>query len=558
MSRDSAEGRESDRISRRADRGGDGRRRRVNLRGGGVLRRKRRPSSRDGGVLRGTEEGGDREREGRREQHRRDAGGSSGASRKKIGALLVLLLLVLFLIVACGGGSAERETLVVRGGTLVHGTGAEPLEDAAVVVRGGRISSVGLAEEVDVPSGARVVDADGGWILPGYVDAHVHFSQTGWFDGRPDAADVRDEHPYPAVVRGLKHEPGRFYGAYLCSGITSVFDVGGYPWTRDLQERGEREPGAVRVAAAGALLSTVDFWVNLPDQRQFVHMSSDSVVRRTVRSHAQLGSAAIKVWYITPQDWTAEDSTAYSERVHAAGAQADSVGLPLIVHATGLWEAKDAIRAGAEVLVHSVFDDPVDEEFLRLAGENDVIYVPTLTVTEGYANAYLGKTAAEMPYPERCVDAETRRLYRRGLPGEERPGWARGRDAEAPPNPSLEQGVANLERVHAEGITVATGTDAGNPGTAHGPSIFREMELMARAGMTPMEVLVASTRNAARAMGRGGDLGTVEPGKKADLLVLDGNPLEDLAAASSVATVVKGGEVVRERREGAGGGDGGP
>lgn len=456
---------------------------------------------------------------------------------------------LLLLLAACGGGGGDAPALVIRGGTLVPGTGAEPLEDAAVVIRDGRISSVGLAGEVETPAGARVIDATGQYVLPGLVDAHVHFSQTGWFDGRPDAADVRDRHPYPQVVRSLEEEPGRFYGAYLCSGVTAAFDVGGYPWTRDLRERGEEDPGAVRVSAAGALLSTVDFWLNLPDRSQFVFMASDSVVRRTVRSHAASGSDAIKVWYITPDRWTAADSSRFSERVHLAGARADSAGLPLIVHATGLWEAKDALRAGAEVLVHSVFDDAVDREFLDLARERDVVYVPTLTVTEGYPNAYLGKTAEEMPYPADCVDPRTRSLFREGLPREERPEWARGADAEAPRNPALEQGIENLRRVHEAGITVATGTDAGNPGTAHGPSIVREMQLMARAGMSPEEVLVATTRNGARAMGRAGELGTVEPGKKADLVLLGADPREDLANVAEVLRVVKDGRVVWERGE---------
>jgi imidazolonepropionase-like amidohydrolase len=487
----------------------------------------------------------------RREARRRRRG--SGASTGKIVALCLLLLLVLFILAACGPGPGEGATLVVRGGTLVDGTGAEPLEGSAVVMEDGRITAVGPAGEVEAPAGAREIDATGRYVLPGYVDAHVHFSQTGWFDGRPDAADVRDRHPYPSVVAGLKARPERFYGAYLCSGVTSTFDVGGYPWTRDLQERGERDPGAVRVSAAGPLLSTVDFWLNLPGQRQFVHMSSDSVVRRTVRSHAQLGSAALKVWYITPSSWTAEDSARYSERVHVAGAAADSVGLPFIVHATGLWEAKDALRAGAEVLVHSVFDDPVDREFLELAAENGVIYVPTLTVTEGYANAFLGKSAEEMPYPAECVDPRTKQILDSGLAEGKRPPWARGPDAEAPENAGLRRGIENLGKVHEAGITVATGTDAGNPGTVHGPSLFREMELMARAGMSPREVIVATTRNGARALGRSQDLGTVEEGKKADLVILARSPLEDLAAASTVLTVVKDGRVVwgEGRREGA-------
>ena len=464
--------------------------------------------------------------------------------------------LLAVLVVACGGSPAGPPvTTVVAGGTLVDGTGSEPVPDGAVVIEDGEITAAGPADEIDVPAGARRVDAAGGWIVPGFVDAHVHFSQTGWFDGRPDAADVRRRYPYPEVVAELQANPDRYFDAYLCAGVTTVFDVGGYPWTRDLPARGAREPGAVRTVAAGALLSTVDFWLNLPDQRQFVFMASDSVVRDAVRSHEALGSDAIKVWYIVPGTWSPADSANYRELVRAAGEEADSVGLPLIVHATGLWEAKEALRADAEVLVHSVFGEAVDTSFLRLAREREVVYTPTLTVVEGYANAYLGKTAEEMPYPARCVDERTRGLYQEGLAPERRPPWARGADAEAPESPDLERGIANLGRVHGAGVTVATGTDAGNPGTAHGASYVREMELMARSGMSPMDVLVASTRGAAAALGRDAELGTLEPGKLGDVVVLGSNPLEDVRAAADVRITVKGGEVVYERSDddGAGG-----
>jgi imidazolonepropionase-like amidohydrolase len=434
--------------------------------------------------------------------------------------------------------------LVVRGGTLVDGTGAPPVRDAMVVIRDGRIAAVGGREAIPVPAGEKVLDAKGGWIVPGLIDAHVHYSQTGWFDGRPDAADVRADYPYAEVVASLRDHPDRFFDADLCSGVTATFDVGGYPWTRKLQARGERDPRAPHVAAAGALLSTVDFWLNLPDQRQFVYMASDTAVRNAVRSAAALGSAAIKVWYIVPASWTRADSARFSRLVHLAGSEADSVGLPLIVHATGLWQAKDAIRAGARVLVHSVFDRPVDDEFLRLARDHGVVYVPTLTVVEGYPNAFLGKGPDELPYPTDCVDPGTWEKLARGLPDSLRPPWARGADARAPENRQLETGLANLKRVQDAGITVALGTDAGNPGTLHGPSVYREMDLMRQAGLTPMQVLVDATRNAAQAMGRLHDLGTLEPGKAGDLVILRSDPLADVGNFRGVVAVVKGGVVV--------------
>jgi imidazolonepropionase-like amidohydrolase len=436
--------------------------------------------------------------------------------------------------------AASQQIQAVVGGTLIDGTGAPPVADAVVVVQGGRLACVGAREACPVPRDARRIDARGKWIMPGLVDAHVHFSQTGWFDGRPDAGDFRAEYPYPKVVADLEANPQRFFDAYLCSGVTSVFDVGGYPWTWELRRRFADDPRAPRIAAAGPLLSTIDFWLNLPGQSQFVHMSSDSIVRATVRSHAAFGSDAVKLWYIMPPQ--PPDTARMQELVRAAGAEARKQGIPLIVHATGLWEAKDAIRAGARVLVHSVFDSPVDDEFVSLARESRVVYVTTITVTSGYFNAAMGREA-RWPYPLACADSASRKFAGLDLAGEPAVAWARkpgGRERSAREDTIA---MANAKRLADAGVVVAVGTDAGNPGTFHGPSIYSELEILQAAGLTPMQVLVAATRNAADAMNRVDQVGTLERGKAADLLVLDADPVADVRNVQRVRLVMKGGKV---------------
>ena len=285
----------------------------------------------------------------------------------------------------CGPLSANAAALpVVRalvGGTLVDGTGAPPVKDAVVVMRDGQIACAGTRAACPVPTGADVTDVSGMWMTPGLVDAHVHFAQTGWADGRPDALDVRDRYPYEQVEARLRNHPERFYRSYLCSGVTAVFDVGGYPWTWDLRARTANDPGAPHVAAAGPLLSTYDFWLNLPAERQFIYLADEKAAREGVRYLVANGADAVKVWYIPVKTRSTEEMAAV---VLAAGDEARKAGLPLIVHATDLHEAKVALKAGARLLVHSVEDQPVDDEFLALAKANGTIYCPTLTVDAGY------------------------------------------------------------------------------------------------------------------------------------------------------------------------------
>ncbi|HEX8391027.1 MAG TPA: amidohydrolase family protein [Longimicrobium sp.] len=430
-------------------------------------------------------------------------------------------------------GDQPVPAFAFTGATVIDGMGGAPLRNATVVMRGGRIECVGACTP-----GADVerIDARGRYIIPGLIDAHVHYSQTGWADGRPDAQDVRDRFSYDSTVAQLEAHPERFYRSYLCAGVTGTFDVGGYPWTWGLRSRAEASTSAPHVAAAGPLLSTRDHWVNTPAARQFVFTASDSATHAAARMIALNRSDAMKVWYLV--EGQNPDTVALKARIRAVAEEARRAGVPMIVHATGLWEAKDALRAGAKLLVHSVEDRPVDDEFLRLAREAGAIYVPTLTVVEGYRQLYQRRLDTT-GVPMACVDPGTRAraaltdsLPRLNLPAAF--GETLDRDRAMM--------FQNLRRVREAGIPIAMGTDAGNPLTLHGASVYREMDAMAEAGMTPMEVLVASTRTAARAMGRT-DIGTLRPGMIADLVVLEADPLANVANLRSVRLVVRSGEV---------------
>ncbi|HEV7504790.1 MAG TPA: amidohydrolase family protein [Thermoanaerobaculia bacterium] len=429
------------------------------------------------------------------------------------------------------------------GATLVDGTGAAPVPDAVVVLRDGKIDCAGSRAACPVPAGVDVSDVKGLWITPGLVDAHVHFSQTGWADGRPDSMDVRAQHPYKEVISGLARHPERFGRTYLCTGVTAVFDVGGYVWTLGLPAWSEASTEVPHVAAAGPLLSTVDHWLNLPAERQFVALTDEAAARAGVRYLAERGAAAVKIWYIVDEKHSVEQSAA---AVHAAGEEARAHKLPLIVHATGLAEAKEALRAGAKLLVHSVADEPVDDEFLALAKKNGAIYCPTLTVFRGYFRMTAGATEQQPPKvddPNGCVDPQTlaRVAETAKLPSTTTPEALKARDGRLSKT-ELRIG-ANLKRVFDAGIPIAMGTDAGNPLTLHGPSVYAEMEAMQAAGLTPMQVLTASTRGGALAMGREKDFGTVEKGKQADLLIVGADPTQNVANLRQVRWVVRGGAV---------------
>ena len=446
--------------------------------------------------------------------------------------------------------SSAPPALVLEGGNLFDGTEVSPRPHGRIVINGDTIACVGTAATCPVPDGATVMTiSDDAWVMPGLVDAHVHFGQTGWFDGRPSSVDLQDEFPYPEIMARGKNEPQRYFRSYLCSGVTAVFDTGGYPWSLDLSTVSEHDPFAPHVTAAGPRITHAPpAAMNLPAEQQYVFLSSEAAGRAAVRANAAFGADAIKIWFLRVEP---NEQELVDARVLAVADEAATIGLPLIVHATTLREAKVALRAGTHLLVHGVDDEPIDEEFLALLQRHDTIYTPTLRVSGGYLRmfeALMGVAAPELNDPNRCIDSETHQRI-----------TASSRLADHPSVRALEldldayrkrleesyaRKVENLLRVHRAGIPIAVGTDAGNPGSFHGPAIYSELEAMQAAGIAPEKLLVMATASGALAMGRD-DIGTLTEGNVADMIILSDSPLEDVTNLRHITHVVRAGVVHR-------------
>ena len=446
----------------------------------------------------------------------------------------LLVLAVAAGVLGAASRGARAEGLAIVGATVVDGAAA-PIPDAVVLIDGDRIQAVGSRAQVALPKGITIVDGRGKWVAPGLVDAHVHFFQSGGAYTRPDAVDLRKVRPYEREIALLKAALPRTFARYLLCGVTSVVDVGGPFWNFEVRDAAARTALAPRVAVAGPLISTVDRpQLDIGDP-PIIKTATPDEARALVRRELERKPDLMKVWFVfRPGD----DLAAGKALVAATVDEARKGGVRTAVHATELETARAAVEAGADVLVHSVFDKPVDDAFVDLLKRRGVVYIPTLFVRTGYTLVLSG-TFTPTPAERRWADPDVLATFDEV---KSRPELA-SRPRRTPDPESERVTAQNLKRLSDAGVTIAAGTDAGNIGTLHGPSIFRELRLMADAGLTTRQVLASATAGGARVMGREKDLGAVAPGKLADLLILDRDPLVDVANLEAIHRVVKGGRV---------------
>ena len=367
--------------------------------------------------------------------------------------------------------------------TLIHPEreGAAAVETmATLVIAGDKIQLAGAGITLELPQGATIIDGRGKWVVPGLVDSHVHFFQSGNLYTRPDAADFNAVVPYAEEVARNKARLDATFKVWLASGVTGVVDIGGPFWNFEVRDRAAASPAAPRMAVAGPLISMVDRpELDLGDP-PIVRIQSVEAARELVARQVARNTDYIKVWFIHQQG---DDLAAQEAIVKAAGDAAHAAGKKLAVHATELVVAKAALRAGADYLVHAVFDQPVDDEFIALAKKNDALYCPTLFVIGGYGLALSNTwkaTEAEAARADPVILAAMDDLNE--MPKEKIPEGIAKLMAAPRQLSSPDVAMKDLRRIVDAGIDVVMGTDAGNIGTLHGPSIHREMKMMVDAG----------------------------------------------------------------------------
>ncbi len=449
----------------------------------------------------------------------------------------------LALAVTLLAGMANAEKIALVNGTLINPATSQIVQDATIIIKGDKITSAGAAKAFSPPKDARIIDCQGKFILPGYIDTHVHFFQSGDLFTRPDVVDLTKVRPYADEVAWIKKNLPDTFVRHLRSGITSVVDVGGPFWNFEVRKIANATAKAPRVAVAGPLISSVSRpQLDLSDP-PIVKIDNTEQAREFVRKLAAQNPDLVKIWYIVDKDHPVDS---FRPIVRATIEESHARKIRVAVHATELETARAAVEEGADVLVHSVTDKPVDDAFVKLLNDRRIILCPTLVVFERYGRTFasrLNLTPEEKAWGNPDVIAT---LDVTKLPADQLP--ERIKTALADPNATLERikkvydvALKNLKTLEDAGVTIAAGTDAGNIGTIHGPALFREFQLMKEAGLTPMQILRCATANAAKLFGgeTGAHIGKIENGCFADLLILRSNPLNDIAHASDIDAVIK-------------------
>ena len=442
---------------------------------------------------------------------------------KKFTCIIPLLLLWLS---GCTGDQPDtRSELIIQDVTLIDGTGADPQAGVDIRISGGKIAEIG--SDLSVSQDAKTIDGNGKYVIPGMIDAHVHMDAPIVFQLTPEEK-----------AQIVEHTPK----AFLYNGITAVLNVSSeVDWIFE-QRQAEREGRLLspRIYAMGRSFTPVDGWGSrhggaLANTDEALERARDYIARETdgfkVIIEDGLGASGT---YARMSD----------EMMKVISDIAHENDVPIYTHAINLDEFHSAVAMSSTAIVHGLEDPiPPGDTILQDMVEKNVMLVPTHSLWEAFlrhdeAAADLNDPILRDSVPHFLLDymqdpdyraEETRRfLAVANMPVYQ---WAEDRI------PIFSE---NILKAHQAGIIVATGTDAGGPVgyNFQGYNSPWEVKLFVQAGMTPMEALVAATRNGAIVIGVEDQLGTVEAGKLADLLILTANPLDDIDNIRQIETVV--------------------
>ncbi len=396
---------------------------------------------------------------------------------------------------------------VLCGATLIDGNGGAPLNNAAVYVDGERIAWVGGAADLPPPAqAAEQVDVSGKWLMPGIIDAHIHIC----YNGSDSVFTLLEKHRDDLVLEAVD-----ICERTLSQGVTTVRDVGGEQYI-EMSLRNAINRGFIRgprMKLSGRVISMTG------GHAHFIAREADGPdeMRKAAREQIKAGADLVKLMATggsaTPgQDIHASQLTV--EEISAVTEVAHMMGRTVAAHCHGTGGIRNCMLGGVDTIEHGTY---LDEETADMMVANGAQLVLTL----GAGNPDLESYPLS---PVQQADAERRK-------------------------PMIEQGVKQIRKTIAlarsKGIFTGIGTDAGgNPLAPHQFAMARELELLVDNDLTAMEAITIGTRNNAKILRWDDEIGTVEAGKYADLLLLDADPLVDIRNLRQIAAVYKGGEKV--------------
>jgi len=438
---------------------------------------------------------------------------------------VLLLALLSFLF------NSAKSQFLIRNISIVDVEHKKLLPPQDILVSNGIITAIG--QNLKGPVGIQVMDGSGKWMMPGLVDVHVHFFQSGGLYARPDAIDLRQYKPYENEIEWVHQNMEGFLRRYIAAGITTVIDVGANENFLRQRDSFRTKTYAPTVYMTGPLITTYepDVYKNLGGDEPFYLMKTINEGRAYVQKQLPLKPDFIKIWYIVLGKDKDSSARASLPLVQAVINESHKNGLRVAVHATERITATLSVQAGADYLVHDVEDEPLDDAFIQLLKSKGTILCPTLVVAGNYGRALGGgyKATAEdykyaHPTPLNSMfqmnflkDSILARRYKTML---------RNYAASNKTEDSIRS--TNLKKMSDAGVLIATGTDAGNIGTQHVSSYFDELRAMQDAGMNIWSLLQASTINGAKAIGRQNEFGVIKKGMRADMIMLSKNPVEHI------------------------------
>jgi imidazolonepropionase-like amidohydrolase len=418
-----------------------------------------------------------------------------------------------------------------------------------VAVTNDIITAIQPSKKIKIPANVTVIDGTGKFLLPGMTDAHVHFFQSGGLYTRPDAIDLRKQVSYKSETDWVHHNMEDLLRRYTQTGITTVFDVGATHNFLQQRDSFASKSYAPDIFMTGPLLTSYEppVFENLKNDEPFSLTKTVEDAKKYVQQQLPFRTDFIKIWYIVMPGNTAKN---YLPVVKAIIDEAHANHLKVAVHATERITAQLAVENGCDFLVHDVEDEVVTDEFVQLLKTKKTVVCPTLIVAGGYSNTFAQKNNFSFYDLTRANPQQIGSLYdlkhlsdTAKINSIKKQYNSKAMTVYLTHEDSVR--LVNVKKMADGGVIIAAGTDAGNIGTQHASSFLSELKAMQKAGMSNWQVLQSATINASKILSKANNFGSIAIGKKANLVLLNANPVDSLDHLSQINLVINKGVIIK-------------